>query len=42
MKIEFYEILEKNIFSVEWRMNKQKEILKKSKEYQKNILDKDN
>ncbi|MCT7523336.1 glycosyltransferase [Aliarcobacter cryaerophilus] len=36
----FYEILEKNIFSVEWRIEQAKKNFEKSKEYQKNILDK--
>ncbi len=37
---KFYEILEKNIFSIEWRIKQAKKNFEKSKEYQKNILDK--
>lgn len=37
---KFYEILEKNIFSIEWRIKQAKKNFEKSKEYQKDILDK--
>jgi glycosyltransferase involved in cell wall biosynthesis len=39
-KNKFYEILEKNIFSIEWRIEQARRNFEKSKEYQKDILDK--
>ena len=40
LKNKFYEILEKNIFSIEWRIEQARRNFEKSKEYQKDILDK--
>lgn len=38
-KNKFYEVLEKNIFSIEWRIKQAKKNFEKSKDYQKDILD---
>lgn len=37
---EFYKILEKNIFNIDWKKEQAKKNFEKSKEYQKDILDK--